>query len=129
MIDQDITSRAAALDIIHRIAIKHGLTTVTAESLTCGLVAAALVMKSGCSAYHQGGIAAYNIDMKVDILGVDRALAEECNCVSNAVAQQMADGASRISGADCVIATTGYAEPWPEGGIDKPYAHYVVLCG
>ena len=121
--------RRDALTSIHEIALKHGLKTATAESLTCGLISAALADTSGCSAYHQGGIAAYNLDAKVNLLGVDRELAASCNCVSSAIASQMAMGAQRVFGADVVIAVTGYAEPWLAGGVATPYAHIAVLVG
>jgi nicotinamide-nucleotide amidase len=118
-----------ALGIIHRLAIEHGLKLATAESLTAGLIASTIAETAGCSAYHQGGIVAYNIDAKVGLLGVDRDLAEACNCVSETVAMQMALGAKQRFDADLVVAVTGYAQAWPEGGIDEPFAHFTVLCG
>ena len=120
---------ADALETIHRLAIKHGITIATAESLTAGMVASNLATLSGSSAYFRGGVAAYTIDAKVEILGVDRKAAENCNCVSGEVAEQMALGACKLFHADCVIATTGYAEPWPESGIDKAFAFTTILLG
>jgi len=117
------------LETIHRIAIERGLKIATAESLTAGMVASSLATLSGSSAYFQGGVAAYNLDAKVNILGVERKVAEACNCVSDEVALQMARGARDLFGADCVIATMGYAEPWPESGVLKPFAFYVILYG
>jgi len=71
---------------------------------------------------------AYNLEAKVHMLNVDREMAESCNCVSSAVAMQMAMGARHAFGhADLVIAVTGYAEAW--GDIEQPFAHYAILCG
>jgi nicotinamide-nucleotide amidase len=122
-------NRHHALSVIHAIALQHGLKTATAESLTAGKVTAALASLSGSSGYHQGGIAAYNIEAKVNLLGVDREIASACNCVSDAVVMQMARGAQAAFGADCVIATTGYAEPWREGGIPEAFACFAIICG
>ncbi len=123
------TDRHEALATIHRLAIEHGLGVATAESLTAGMIASALANTSGSSAYLRGGIAAYTIDAKVALLAVDREMAASCNCVSSTVAVQMAFGAQQaFNGADLVIAVTGYAEPWPEGGVTKAYAEYAILC-
>lgn len=101
------------------------LTIATAESLTAGLISSTIASVSGSSAYHYGGIVAYNIDMKVSLLDVDRALAESCNCVSPEIAVQMAQGAQKYLGADIILAATGYAEP-PEHS-PTPYAWVTVL--
>jgi len=124
-----IPNRQAALATIHQLALEHGLGVATAESLTAGMIASALADTSGSSAYLRGGIVAYTIDAKVALLGVDRERAKSCNCVSSNVAVQMALGAQQtFNGAELVIAVTGYAEPWPEGGVDKAYAEYAILC-
>jgi len=117
-----------ALGLIHNKAIKHSLTIATAESITGGRVAAALTTLPGSSLYFRGGIVAYHIDAKEHLLRVRRHEAAACNCVSDRIANQMAFGAKEQFGADCIIATTGYAEPWPAGGIPAPFAHYTVLC-
>jgi PncC family amidohydrolase len=104
-----------------------GLTIAVAESLTAGKVQDAFGSVSGASDYFRGGMTAYHIDQKVKHLGVDRELAELCNCVSAAVAYQMADGVRKLMGTDISIATTGYAEPPVEGM--EAYAFACVLVG
>jgi len=118
-----------SLDTIHEFLLTRGWKLVTAESITCDLIASTLAEVSGCSAWHRGGFAVYNIEMKVDVLGVDWDVAAACNCVSAIVANQMADGAARLTRCDVVIATTGYAEAWPEGGVETPYAHVHIKMG
>lgn len=124
-----VPKQETALGLIHTKLLDLGWTIVTAESLTAGLISATLASCSGSSAYLRGGFVVYDIDMKVDVLGVDRTEAEKCNCVSDAIAVAMALGARGKTQANCVIAVTGYAEPWPEGGVDEPFAYYTVLCG
>jgi len=115
-----------AADALHKILLDRKLTIACAESLTVGGVATHLGENSGSSAYFQGGVVAYNIDHKVNILQVDRENAEACNCVSRRTAIEMVYGVMKLFDADVGIATTGYAEPDPDNGIDKPHAWIAV---
>ena len=101
-----------------------GRSVAVAESLTAGSLQALIASVSGASRYFLGGVTAYNIEQKVSLLGVDRAVAEPVNCVSDSVALQMAAGIRRLTGADVGIATTGYAEAW--GEIATPMAWVAV---
>ncbi len=98
-----------------------------AESLTGGLVADAFVQKSGASNYFRGGVIAYTLRVKVDILGVDETEAEQTNCVSAEVARQMAKGASTLFDANFAIATTGYAESFADNGQTFAQQAYIAL--
>lgn len=102
------------------------LTLAVAESLTCGHVQALVGATPGASEYFLGGITAYSLDEKVRHLGVDRAAAKRVNCVSAAVAEQMARGACMLFGSDLAVATTGYAEPAPDNGVAHPFAHWAL---
>src|SRR4051794_32647968 len=88
-------------------------TLSVAESLTSGQVQTRIGAISGASQFFLGGVTAYTLEQKVQLLGVDRSLAEPVDCVSAEVAEQMARGACRLFGSDVSIATTGYAEPAP----------------
>ncbi|MCF3651069.1 CinA family protein [Synoicihabitans lomoniglobus] len=101
-------------------------TLAVAESLTCGQLQAAIGSVSGASAFFLGGITAYTLEQKVKHLGVDRTTAEACNCVSEATAREMARGALAMFGADLAVATTGYAEADPTGGITEPFAWWAL---
>lgn len=83
-----------------------------AESLTGGRVASILTSKSGSSTFFAGGVVAYNLEQKVNILHVNEEEARICNCVSASIAEQMAIGVSQLMDADYTVATTGYAEPY-----------------
>ncbi len=102
------------------------LTLGVAESLTAGHVAARVASVSGSSGYFLGSVTAYTLELKVRLLGVDRAHATEVNCVSAHVAEEMAQGVCGILGSDVGVATTGYAEPSPGDGVAVPHAWWAV---
>lgn len=99
-------------------------TLAVAESLTCGHVQARIGAISGASEFFLGGVTAYTLDQKVKHLGVDRAGAEKVNCVSAAVAEQMAAGVCRLFGSELGLATTGYAEP--SAAAPQPFAFWAL---
>jgi nicotinamide-nucleotide amidase len=102
------------------------LTLGVAESLTCGWMQVKIGATPGASNFFLGGLTAYELDQKVKHLGVSRAVAEPVNAVSAEVAEQMARGACRFFGSDLGLATTGYAEPVEERGIQTPFAFWAL---
>jgi nicotinamide-nucleotide amidase len=76
-----------------RLLIDRGQTIAAAESLTGGLVAAALTSIPGASAAFRGGVVAYAADLKAAVLGVPDDLLERRGAVDPAVAEAMAEGA------------------------------------
>lgn len=109
-----MSSDPTPADVVAR-CLSRGLTLATGESLTAGLVAATLAEVPGCSAVLRGGVAAYQPDVKADLLGVPpEALAQ--GIVSEQVALALARGAARVLGADIGIGTTGVAGPDPHDG-------------
>ena len=105
----DATSLITAL-------VARGATVATAESLTGGLVCAALTSVPGSSAAVRGGIVSYAVAVKVGVLRVDPDLIDRQGAVDPAVAVQMAIGARSLLGSDYAIATTGSAGPDPNPG-------------
>jgi nicotinamide-nucleotide amidase len=101
-------------------------TLAVAESLTCGRVQARIGTISGASEFFLGGITAYSLAQKVRHLGVSRAEAEPVNCVSAAVAEQMARGVCALFGSELGVATTGYAEPSADWNVAEPFAWWAV---
>jgi nicotinamide-nucleotide amidase len=96
------------------------------KSLLLRAPALTLAAVSGASAYFLGGITAYSLDEKAAHLGVNRAAARKVNCVSAAVAEQMARGACELFGSDLAVATTGYAEPNAKLRIAAPFAWWAI---
>jgi len=88
-----------------------GVLVATAESLTGGLVCAALVDVPGASTVVRGAVVAYATELKASVLGVDAARLAATGPVDGEVAEQMARGARRALGADLAVATTGVAGP------------------
>lgn len=97
----------------------RGYTIATAESMTGGLVSAALTSLPGSSAVVRGGLIAYQEDLKERLLGVDVS----DGVVTEATAIQMALGGRQLLGADVVVSVTGSAGPDP---LEKPPGTMVV---
>ncbi|MFY9779082.1 MAG: competence/damage-inducible protein A [Candidatus Baltobacteraceae bacterium] len=96
--------------VVHALS-ERGLTVATAESLSGGGVADALVRVPGASATFRGGIVAYADDVKRDLLGVDAELLRAHGAVSEEVARAMARGVRERLRVDLALATTGIAGP------------------
>ena len=104
---------------VGRRCLQGGLTVVTAESCTGGLIGHALTEIAGSSAYYLGGAVSYSDLLKQDLLGVPAALIAAHGAVSREVAETMATGARSAFGADVAVSVTGIAGPG--GGSDlKP---------
>lgn len=115
------------LATLHAVLRSSGKKISAAESITVGNIQAKIASMSGASDVFSGGITAYSIEEKVKLLSVDRAHAEEVDCVSRRVAGEMASGVAELFGCELAVATTGYAEP--SNGI-RPHAWIAVkICG
>ncbi|MFI7583092.1 CinA family protein [Kocuria sp. M1N1S27] len=97
-------------------AVRRELTIGTAESLTGGALAAALVDVPGASACFEGGVVSYSNHVKTEVLGVPARLLAERGSVDPDVALAMAEGARRRLGTDWAVSTTGVAGPAPHDG-------------
>lgn len=91
--------------------VARGETLSTAESITGGSIADAIVRVPGASQCFRGGIVAYDDAVKTALLDVDEATLREHGAVSEAVAHAMALGARARIGTDVGVATTGIAGP------------------
>lgn len=104
--------------------VTKGLYLATAESVTGGLVGAAITDEPGASKVYLGGVTAYTSQIKSQFLGVSPTLIENQGAVDAEVAAQMAEGVrqkfSTKAGipSDKVIglATTGVAGPEMQDG-------------
>ncbi len=97
----------------------RGWRVAFAESCTGGLAAKLMTDVPGSSAYVQGGVVAYDNDVKVKVLGVEPATIEEHGAVSEPVVRAMARGVRQLCRADCGVAISGVAGP-AGGTPDKP---------
>jgi nicotinamide-nucleotide amidase len=96
-----------------------GLSIVTAESCTGGLVGGALTAVAGSSDVYDGGFVTYSNAAKMRALGVPAETLRTFGAVSPPTAQAMAEGALKASGAALAVAITGIAGPGG-GSAEKP---------
>ena len=97
----------------------RGETLATAESCTGGNIAHRFTAMPGASEYFKGGVVAYSNEVKIALLGVDPESLNRYGTVSQSVAEQMAEGVRRATGATYGISTTGIAGP-TGGTPEKP---------
>ena len=105
-----------------------GLSIVTAESCTGGLIAACLTEVPGVSDVFERGFVTYSNYAKTEHLGIHIDWFDKYGAVSEEVARAMAEGALKNSLAEISIATTGIAGP---GGAmpGKPVGTVHIACG
>jgi nicotinamide-nucleotide amidase len=92
-------------------------TVSTAESCTGGWISKAITDISGSSAVIGYGVVSYSNGAKESLLGVRHETLENNGAVSEAVVEEMAEGALRLSGSDISVAVSGVAGP--TGGSDE----------
>jgi nicotinamide-nucleotide amidase len=97
--------------VVHDLLRARGETVAVAESLTGGMVGAALTDRAGASATFRGGVVAYATDLKAGALDVPEQLLADRGAVSPDVAAAMAAGVRRRLGATHGLALTGVAGP------------------
>lgn len=105
---------------------ERGLSVSVAESLTGGLLCAALTEAPGASAVIRGGVVAYATDLKSSMLGVSQELLASRGAVDPDVALEMAAGVAHQLGSDIGLSTTGVAGPEPQDG--KAVGTVFIAC-
>lgn len=81
-----------------------------AESCSVGSVCRLYGQIPGASHTLAGGLCAYNIDVKCNLLKVDRQNAKKYNCVNKQVALEMVTGCCQLFDTKVGISTTGYTD-------------------
>ena len=124
----DLSPLEAPARALIELCIARGLTIVTAESCTGGLIAGVLTEIAGSSAVVDRGFVTYSNEAKSEMIGVPAELIKRVGAVSQEVALAMAAGALAKSGADLAIAVTGIAGPGG-GSPEKPVGlvHFGVM--
>jgi nicotinamide-nucleotide amidase len=103
-------------------------TVAVAESLTGGLLSAALTEVAGSSVGFRGGLVVYATDLKASLAGVGEDLLRERGAVDPDVALALARGVRGRLGATYGIGVTGVAGPDPQDG--KPVGLvYAAIAG
>ena len=106
----------------------EGLTLATAESCTAGNIAAAITAIPGISHFNRGGIIAYSIEVKENLLGVNPETHENKGAVSEETVIEMVKGAMKSMNSECAVATSGIAGP-TGGTPDKPVGTVRIAVG
>ncbi|MGH8890243.1 MAG: competence/damage-inducible protein A [Acidothermaceae bacterium] len=114
--------------VVHRLLDVARATVATAESLTGGLLGAALTTVPGSSTTYRGGVVVYATEAKADVLGVDASLLDARGPVDPDVAAAMAVAARARFGSTYGVATTGVAGPTQQNGVPVGTVH-VALAG
>lgn len=91
-------------------------TLATAESLTGGLLGAAITTVGGSSEVYRGGIIAYATDLKATLAGVNPEVLRRDGAVAATTAAALARGAALRCGADFGLGLTGVAGPTEQDG-------------
>ena len=105
------------LNNLQQLCIEKGVSIAVAESCTAGLIASKLTTLPGSSSYFNGGVVAYQNEIKTKILGVSQSIIDDKTEVSVEVVKQMAKSVLEKFDANFAIAVTGYAGP--AGGTNK----------
>ena len=113
-VDEDTVPR-----VIFRLLEEKGWTISTAESMTGGLVSAALTAEPGASKFVRGGLVAYDEELKGRLLGVS----DTSEVVNEETAVEMARGALRLLGTDVSVSVTGSAGPV---AMEKPAGTVII---
>ena len=103
-----------------------GATVAVAESLTAGLVGAALTEPPGSSDAFRGGVQVYATDLKASLAGVSEAVLAEHGAVSPQTAAALAEGVRARLGATYGVALTGVAGPDEQEGHPPGTLHLAV---
>ena len=109
--------------LIRALTERH-LTVATCESLTGGMICAALVDVPGASKVVRGGLITYQTDVKTLLADVAEGLIAQHGVVSAEVAKAMAKGTREKLHADIAVSATGMASP---GGEEDPPAGTVFV--
>lgn len=120
------TGSADAVGSVVRGLIAAGRTVAAAESLTGGLVCAALTSVPGSSAVVRGGVVVYATELKASLAGVPDSVLDADGPVAASTAAAMADGVRLRLGADIGLATTGVAGPDGQDGHPPGTVHVAV---
>jgi len=96
-----------------------GRRLAVAESCTGGMLGQRLTAIAGSSDVFAGGVIAYDNEVKIELLGVDREQLQRHGAVSEEIVTAMAVAARRRFGVDVGIGITGIAGPGG-GSPEKP---------
>ncbi|GGG63703.1 CinA family protein [Epilithonimonas arachidiradicis] len=105
--------------------LSTGETIAVAESVTSGFLQFSFSQMKDASKFYKGGMTAYTLEEKVNLLNVNGDEALKHDCVSAGIAETMALNVARLYNSDWSIAVTGYATP-TESSNGKLYSYFAI---
>ena len=93
---------------------RRRLTLATAESVTGGLIGAALTSVPGASRVYRGGVISYATELKNVLAGVPESTLDTWGPVAAETVAEMARGVASMCRSDLGLAVTGVAGPDPQ---------------
>jgi nicotinamide-nucleotide amidase len=115
--------------VVGRLLKARGENMATAESCTGGLLASRMTDVVGSSDFILGGVVAYSVDVKRDLLGLPELGVLDQGIVSEAVAGALARSARQALGADWGVGITGYAGDAPGVPADEVGLVWLAIAG
>ena len=112
--------------VVLRRLVAAGATVAVAESLTGGLLGAALTELPGSSRAFRGGVQVYATDLKARLAGVPEAVLDAHGAVSAQTAEALATGVRERLSATYGVAVTGVAGPDQQEGKPAGTVHLAV---
>ncbi len=106
--------------------LENGLSVVTAESCTGGLIASMITSEAGSSKVFKAGFVTYANEIKHSALGVQNSTLESHGAVCSETVLEMAHGALSRSGSEIAVAVSGVAGP--DGGTEEKPVGTVFLA-
>lgn len=113
------------LEYISEYLITNNETIAIAESVTSGMLQLAFSQMPNALMFYKGGMTAFTLQEKVRLLNVNKNEAENCDCVSENIAETMALNVAKMFDSDWSIATTGYCTPVIHS-VYSVYANYSI---
>lgn len=105
-----------------------GLTIAFAESATAGWLCSEFALTEESGKILKGGIACYDADLKVSLLGVPQALIDQFTPESMEVTREMAYRLGKLIPADIYVTVTGLTTPGGSETPEKPVGTMFVFA-
>lgn len=116
-VDGDELSSMTIEERVSDIAKLLDVTICTAESCTGGFISHLITSIAGSSSFFKGSIVSYSNEIKKNVLNVSSDDLDTHGAVSQAVVEQMADGARELCNTNYAVSTSGIAGP--DGGTEE----------
>ena len=114
--------------ICSRLIAEKGFTISFAESATAGWLCSEFALTEQSGQVLKGGIACYDADLKVSLLGVPQSLIDQFTPESMEVTREMAYRLGKLIPADIYVTVTGLTTPGGSETPDKPVGTMFVFA-